>query len=98
MASAATTESTPFMLHKEMQNYHNHSVEPFTIELRQEDDDSTRIEHDDGTRIDDDSHVIVLQITKATTNKNGIIMLEGFGGEEGADDENPLTYCLYIGK
>lgn len=100
MASAATTESTPFMVDKEMQNYHNHSVEPFTIELRQEDDDyRTRQEHDDGTRIDHDTHVIILQITKATTNNaSGIIMLEGFGGEEEVDENPHHPYRLYIGK
>ena len=76
MASATTTESIPLTLYKEMQkNYHNNTVEPFTIELRQEDDDGTRQELDDGTRIDDGTRVIILQITKAT-NVNGIITLE----------------------
>lgn len=99
MASAATTESTPFMLYKEMQNYHDNTVEPFTIELRQEDDDRTRQDHDDSTRIDDDTHVIILQITKATTNNaSGIITLEGFGAREEGADENPLPYRLYIGE
>ncbi len=104
MASATTTESIPLTLYKEMQKYHNNTVEPFTIELRQEDDDGTRQEHDDGTRIDYGTHIIILQITKATNVNGGIITLEvverGFARADSEEraDENPLPYIrMYIG-